>query len=124
VLDLERVRQAVQPVVDDQPVLGVFAADLLVDFGRRRRRPRPELDQERVGLRVIQCGLAQSWLEPPVQEGIVHRAAVWRVTTRNHRRSRGTHPSIARARPLAARFGIGPSVPPQRHRNLSLPAWH
>jgi hypothetical protein len=30
VLDFESVRQAVAPVVDDQPILGVLAADLLV----------------------------------------------------------------------------------------------
>jgi hypothetical protein len=53
-LDTERVRQVVGPVVNDQPVLRVFAADLLVDLCGRRGRPRPELDQERVGLRVIQ----------------------------------------------------------------------
>jgi hypothetical protein len=39
VLDLERVRQAVRPVVDDQPFLDILAADLLVDLSRRRAGP-------------------------------------------------------------------------------------
>jgi hypothetical protein len=53
-LDLERMRQTIRSVVDDRPVRGVLAADPLLDRSRRRSRPRPELDQERVGLRVIQ----------------------------------------------------------------------
>jgi hypothetical protein len=40
VLDLERVRQPVRPVVDDQPFLDILAADLVVDLRRRRDRPR------------------------------------------------------------------------------------
>jgi hypothetical protein len=43
-LDGERVRQAVRPVVDYQPFLDILAADLVVDLGRRRGRPRPERD--------------------------------------------------------------------------------
>jgi hypothetical protein len=58
VLDLERVRQAVRTVVDNQPLIGILAADLLVDLSGRRGRPRPELDQERVSLGIIQNGLA------------------------------------------------------------------
>jgi hypothetical protein len=49
-LDLERVRPAIRPVVNDQPVLGVLAADLLIDLGGRRCRPRSQLDQERVSV--------------------------------------------------------------------------
>jgi CBS domain-containing protein len=51
---LERVRHTVRPVVNDQPVLGIFAADLLVDLGRRRGGPGPKLDQKRVSLRVVE----------------------------------------------------------------------
>ena len=58
VLDLERVRPSVRSVMDDQALLGIFAADLVVDLSRRRGGPRPELDQERIGLRVVQDGLA------------------------------------------------------------------
>ena len=46
-LDLERVRPAIRPVVNDQPLLCVLATDLLIDLGGRRCRPRSQLDQER-----------------------------------------------------------------------------
>jgi hypothetical protein len=40
VLDLERVRQGVRPVVDDQPVLNTSATGLPIDLsGRRGRAP-------------------------------------------------------------------------------------
>jgi hypothetical protein len=74
VLDLERMWQAIRPVVDDESVLGVFPTDLLVDLGRRRRRPGSELDQCRSPDHTV--GVRQSWFEPPVQEGVVHRAAI------------------------------------------------
>jgi hypothetical protein len=53
VLDLERVRQAVWPVVDDQPFLDIFAADLLVDLcgrsGRSSTRSVPVSGSYRTG---------------------------------------------------------------------------
>jgi hypothetical protein len=74
----ERVRQAVRSVVDDQPVLGVLAADLLVDLCGRRSRPRSELDQERVGLRVIRCGGRRALLLRSLlvllEDGVAHVA--------------------------------------------------
>jgi hypothetical protein len=44
-LDLERMRSAIHPLVNDQPVL---AADPFMELSRRRGRPRSKLDGERV----------------------------------------------------------------------------
>jgi hypothetical protein len=91
-LDLERMRQAIRSVVDDQPVVGILAADLLVDLSGQCTRPRPELDQERVGLRVVQYGLALHGLNLRPRKALCTVRPSSSVTTRNQRRSRGTHP--------------------------------
>jgi hypothetical protein len=50
-LDLVGVGLAVKAIMNHHPLLGVFAADLLVGLGRRRCGPRPELNKKSVGLR-------------------------------------------------------------------------
>jgi hypothetical protein len=50
-LDLVGVGLAVRATMNHHPLLGVFAADLLVGLGRRRCGPRPELNKKSVGLR-------------------------------------------------------------------------
>src|SRR5918994_4862690 len=44
----------VRAKMNDEPLFGVFAPDLLVGLGWRRRRPRPDLNKKSVGLRVVE----------------------------------------------------------------------
>jgi hypothetical protein len=69
--------------MDDQALLGIFAAYLLVDLSRRRGGPPPELDQERGGLRVIQYGLAVHGLNLRSRKALCTVLPSSRVTTRN-----------------------------------------
>jgi predicted RNA-binding protein with PUA-like domain len=86
VLDLERVGQAVRPIVNNQPVLGIFAAALLVDLSGRRgwhgRSP------DRTGRARESC------FEPRSRKALCIVLQSSNLTTRNEQRGRGAQGPI------------------------------
>lgn len=74
-LDLVSVRLTIRTKMDDETLLGVSAADLLVDLGRGRRGPRPDFNEKRVALGIIREPVP-SWPKPPVPKRIQHGLAV------------------------------------------------
>jgi hypothetical protein len=73
VLDLIGVRPTVGTKVNNESLVDVLAADLLVDLRRRRRGPRPDLNKEGIRLRIVEI---PSWSKPPVPEHVQQGLAV------------------------------------------------